>query len=434
MNRLCRNCAIVWFCLASAVLANEPSHRTPILPSIPEKVFRATDFGAVGDGTTDNAKSLQKAIDSAKAAGGGIVELPPGKYLCGPIHLSSQINLRLDADAVLIMLPFDKYPGGLVDPPNLIEGDDLHDIAITGAGTIDGQGAPWWPYAKKDKAIKRPRMIAIRSSQRVLIEGVRLVNSPMFHIAIGGKGGSDITVRRVTIRANSSTDPVTPSHNTDACDVSAAHVLIQECDVSVGDDNFTCGGGTSDVLITHCTYGNGHGVSIGSYTRGGVSDFTVEHCTFANTENGIRIKSDRDRGGLVHNLTFRDLQMTNVGCPILIYGAYLAKGEFRRLKDMTPDIVRRYPQASVTDVTPIYQDITFQDITATAAKGRGAGLIWGLAEAPVKNVVLKNVNITADKPLGVFYARGVRLDQCKIATPSGINKIVSYEAEIDRHD
>ena len=91
----------------------------------------------------------------------------------------------------------------------------------------------------------------------------------------------------------------------------------------MGDDDFTCGGGTSDVLITNCTYGYGHGVSIGSGTSGGVSNITVINCTFNNTELGIRIKSDRDRGGFVHNLSYLNLRMTNVECPILIYGSYM---------------------------------------------------------------------------------------------------------------
>ena len=105
---------------------------------------------------------------------------------------------------------------------------------------------PWWPYAR-ERGARRPRMIALSSCNRVLIEKLTLTNSPMFHIAISGRS-TDVTVRGVTIRANPSTDPVNPGHNTDACDVSAKHVLIQDCDVSVGDDNFTCGGNTSDVL------------------------------------------------------------------------------------------------------------------------------------------------------------------------------------------
>ena len=170
-----------------------------------------------------------------------------------------------------------------------------------------------------------------------------------------------------------------PSHNTDACDVSGSHVLIEDCDVSVGDDDFTCGGGTSDVHIRHCTYGYGHGVSIGSPTHGGVSDILVEDCTFTNTEAGIRIKSDRDRGGLVKNLTYQNLTMKNVGFPILIYGAYMApEKQYRNLEKITPEIALGYPAKPITPRTPVYQDITFRNIQATTAPGERAGLIWGL--------------------------------------------------------
>ena len=232
------------------------------------------------------------------------------------------------------------------------------------------------------------------------------------------------------IRAPASTDPVNPSHNTDACNVTGKKILIRNCDISVGDDNYTCGGGTSDVLITNCTYGYGHGVSIGSPTKGGVSNITVENCTFTNTECGIRIKSDRDRGGLLQNLTYRNLLMTDVDIPILIYAAYAAKErKYRNLQQLTPEIAATYPSATVTYLTPIYRDITFQNIPATTAKGKRAGLIWGLPEAAVSNVLLQNVNITADNPFGVFFAKNVQLVNCKIITKEGENKLIVTNAK-----
>jgi polygalacturonase len=400
----------------------------PALPVIPTNHFSIAQYGAVGDGMATNTSAIQAALDAAKGAGGGTVVIPKGVFLCGPIQLASSVNLQLEAGAVLRMLPLEKYPGGTVSPADFITASRVHDISITGSGTIDGQGAPWWPFARQAGA-RRPRMIAIRSCERVLIEGVRLTDSPMFHIAMSGV--SDVTVRGVTIRAPASTDPVNPSHNTDACDVSGKRVLIQDCDVSVGDDNFTCGGGTSDVLITNCTYGYGHGVSIGSPTRGGVSNLTVVNCTFNNTDCGIRIKSDRDRGGLLRNLRYENLSMTNVGIPILIYAAYAATNrEFRALQVLTPEIAARYPAAPVTETTPIYRDIVFRNISATAKAGNRAGLIWGLPEMAVSNVVLERVNIRADKPFGVFGAQNVQLKESQIITPEGVNRLSATNAQI----
>jgi len=407
----------------------QPDFAPPTLPSIPNKTFSVADFGAKADAATDNATAIQNALNAASEAGGGKVIIPPGVYMCGPLQLHSSLDLQLDSGAVLKLLPIDKYPGGITTGTDFISGSKLHDIVISGKGIIDGQGAPWWPYAK-DKNAKRPRMIALKDCERVLIEQVTLTNSPMFHIAISGKS-SQVTVNGVIVRAPASDDPVNPSHNTDACDVSGHDILIRDCNISTGDDNFTCGGGTSNVHITGCTYGYGHGLSIGSYTRGGVSNFLVENCSFTNTECGIRIKSDRDRGGVVQNLTYRNLTMTNVGIPILIYAAYMAKErEFRNLQKITPEIASTYLSASISDLTPIYKNITFQDITATTQNGKRAGLIWGLPEAPASGIVLKNVSIAAESPFGIFFAQNIRLENCRFLTKEGNNKLAATNAQV----
>lgn len=394
----------------------------PVLPAIPGKVFNVKDFGAISDNQADNTAAIRKAIDAAESAGGGKVLIPAGVYVCGPLQFGSNLDFHIDSGAILKLLPIDRYPGGTTTGTDFISGSNLHDIAITGKGTIDGQGSPWWPFAKVNGA-RRPRMIALKQCEKVLIENVTLINSPMFHIAISGRS-SNITVSGVIVRAPASDDPVNPSHNTDACDVSGSNILIKNCDISTGDDNFTCGGGTSNVHITGCKYGYGHGLSIGSYTRGGVENFLIENCTFTNTEAGIRIKSDRGRGGVVQNLTYRDLQMTNVGIPILIYAAYMAtEREYRNLQKLTPEIAAGYPAAAVADLTPVYKNIRFENITATAQKGKRAGLIWGLPEAPAMDIIFKDVNITGDNPFGVFFAENVRFENCIIKTSAGKNKL-----------
>ena len=401
----------------------------PTLPTIPDRIFNVKDFGARGDNEMDNTVAIQKAIDAAQTSGGGMVIVPDGVYLCGPLQFASNLALQIDSGATVKMLPLDKYPGGTTTGTDFISGAKLHDVSITGKGTIDGQGSPWWPYAK-DKNAKRPRMIALKECDKVLIENVTLKNSPMFHIAISGKS-SNVTVKDVVVRAPASDDPINPSHNTDACDVSGTNILITGCDISTGDDDFTCGGGTSNVHITNCKYGYGHGLSIGSYTRGGVSNFLIENCTFNNTECGIRIKSDRDRGGVVQNLTYRNLQMTNVGIPILIYGAYMApEKEYRNLQKITPEIATTYASAPIGDLTPVYKNILFQNITATVQNGKRAGLIWGLPEAPAADIVLQNVTIRAENPFGVFFAQNVRLEKCDIRTKEGRNRLQITNAQV----
>src|SRR6185437_10127518 len=146
-------------------------------------VINILNFGAVGDGVTTNTAAIQKAINAASigpvinGAGGGTVEIPAGTFICGPICLSNSVNLQLDAGALLRMLPFSQYPGGTVNPSNFISGNSLHDIEISGTGAIDGQGAPWWPYANTNGAV-RPIMIRLTSCNREMIRDVTLSNSP----------------------------------------------------------------------------------------------------------------------------------------------------------------------------------------------------------------------------------------------------------------
>jgi polygalacturonase len=399
----------------------------PEIPRIPSAIFDVKDFGLIGDGTTDDTKAVQQAIDKASAQGGGTVKLSKGKILCGPLKLCSHLRLQIEEGVMLVMLPLARYPGGNREPADFIGAKGLTDLAVTGAGTIEGQGSDWWPSAK-DKTKKRPRMIGLHDCERILIQGLTLRNAPMFHIAIRGK---EVTVSKVTVRAPSSKDPVNPSHNTDACDVSGHNILVADCDISVGDDNYTCGKDTSDVLIRNCRYGMGHGVSIGSYTGGGVSNFTVRDCVFDGTDCGIRIKSDRDRGGHLTHITYENLRMTNVGIPILIYGCYGAKDKrYRDLKKLTPEVALTYPSAPMSATTPVYEDITFRNITANAAEGGRAGLIWGLPEAPVGRLTMENVTIRANLPLGIFNVNQADLKNVRIITPDGENKIAAAAAKI----
>ena len=138
----------------------------PELPKIGERVFLVTDHGAVAGDGRDCAKAIQATIDAAAGAGGGIVDVAGGEFLSGPVQLADGINLRVEEGATLKMLPMDRYPGGTVNPQSFISGRGLHDIAISGKGTIDGQGAAWWPLVKTRAGIARPRMISLSGCER----------------------------------------------------------------------------------------------------------------------------------------------------------------------------------------------------------------------------------------------------------------------------
>ena len=133
------------------------------------------------------------------------------------------------------MLPIDRYPGGTTSPAHFISGANLHDIAISGAGAIDGQGQAWWDAFSANKSVARPKMIYFSACTRMLIQSVTLSNSPMFHIATDNAWNA--TVNGVSVSAPPSSGVPNPSHNTYACDIGGTNVLVANSYFSVGDDN-----------------------------------------------------------------------------------------------------------------------------------------------------------------------------------------------------
>ncbi len=406
---------------------------TPALPVIPGGVFNILNYGAVGDGVTTNTTAIQAAVTAASGAGGGTVEIPAGTFLSGPFTLANNINLQLDSGALLRMLPYGKYPGDIISPPNFISGSSLHDVEISGPGAIDGQGLPWWQIAGTNSAANRPNMVNFSACTRVLIQTATFSNSPSPHLVVKGRAGN-VTIQNVNIIAPSSGAAI-PSHNTDAIDLAETNALIQNCNIAVGDDNVAVGSSASvstDILITNCTFGVGHGVSIGSFTSGGVSNMTVINCTFTNTDQGIRIKSDRDRGGLVRNISYLNLTMSNVQYPILIYADYTnTTSLYTSLNNLTPGIVSTYPTAAVTSKTPIYRDILISNVTATAQSGRMAGLIWGLPEMAITNLTLNKVTLTGSKTLGVYDAQNIQFIDSQVTVPGTVRAVSFYNAQIN---
>jgi hypothetical protein len=415
-----------------------------LLPQInTNNIVNVTNYGAVGDGVITNTTAIQNAINAAALGGvtnglyGGTVEIPAtGIYLSGPLTLKNNVNLQIDAGAVLRMLPFGQYPmtwytngttGAVyfVVAANFIQGNNFTNIEISGFGGIDGQGSSWWSWAYTNGAA-RPTMVSFIGCNRKLIQNVTLSNSPATHIGISY--GGNTVVQYVTERAPSSGDPTDPSHNTDACDVGGTNTLVQFNNVSVGDDNFTCGGGTANVVISNNIYGYGHGVSIGSYTSPSVSNYMVINCTFSNTDQGIRIKTDRDRGGFVHNISYYNLTMTNVMHPLQIYCEYTNK-TIPGLDSVTPAAAAALQAAPISSTTPYYRDIS-SNITGNAQSTRAAGLIWGLPESSISNVTLVNVHLTGSKTFGIYDAKNVQIIDSTHCVPAGVSQYSFYDASV----
>ncbi|MGA2443480.1 MAG: glycosyl hydrolase family 28 protein, partial [Tepidisphaeraceae bacterium] len=390
------------------------------LPTIPKQVFNITAYGAVAS-AADNTTAIQNCINAASAAGGGIVEIPAAAqdWECGPMNLASKIDLQIDSGATLQMLPYGTYPlpTGATSYPNFIEASHLNNVEISGSGTIDGNGSLWWTaYNNGSLTVRRPQMIAIDSCSIVLIQGLTLTNPPNTHVSLQN-ACNDATVQNITIAT------VSPSPNTDGIDVSGTNMVFQNLNISDGDDNIALGAGaspganpeTGNITITNCIFGYGHGLSIGSYTSGGVANVTVSNCSFTNTTAGIRMKSERGRGGVVENISYYNITMSNVEYAIDI-NSYYNQGAIPTTPTDPPQNV---PE------TPVWENITIGNVTSVTGSsqsnysGSYCGCIWGVPEDPVNGVTLSNVQLSARYGMDLNHVRGVTLDStCKI-TPLG---------------
>ncbi|OHB51641.1 MAG: hypothetical protein A2Y12_02010 [Planctomycetes bacterium GWF2_42_9] len=418
------------------------------------RIFDVREYGAKGDAQTIDTNAIQNAINDCAKIGGGIVRISSGTYLSKPIFLKNKVMLQLDEGAKLKATdePQDFLKKGRSletvksssDFEAFVGGKNLTDVAITGKGIIDGSGLRWWIPAERAREKQagytspRPRLVIFENCTNVKISGVSLVNSPSFHLV--PKRCENVLIEGVTIRCPS----VAP--NTDAIDPSECqNVRISKCLIDVGDDNIAIKSGKqnplypnracANIVVSDCRFIHGHGMSIGSETNGGVFNVLVENCTFERLASGIRIKSSRGKGGLVENITYRNIIMNNVKIPINISSWYQEDIEDESVQPKTP-------------LTPEFRNIRIQNVIATSPYGtidiiermtdllyycyayhdflepRNAGMIVGLPESKITNVLLENVYIKAGQSMRIQNAEDIKFKNVKIETVDPENIIL----------
>ena len=390
-------------------------------PVFPKRDFHVTRFGAVGDGQTDCTDAFRKAITTCSKAGGGRVVVPAGKFLTGPIHLRSNVNLHVTSAATIrfsqdptkyLPLVFSRWEGmELMNYSPFIYAFEQRNIAITGNGTLDGQAnaEAWWPWngnsrygwkegapnARKARTALvemieqgvpvservfgeghylRPQFIQPYRCQNVLIEGVTIVNSPMWEIH--PVLCRNVTVQGVTINSH--------GPNNDGCDPeSCTDVLIKDCDFSTGDDCIAIKSGrnadgrrlnapSQNIVIQGCRMKDGHGgVTIGSEISGGVRNVFAENCHMdsPHLDHALRVKNNAMRGGLLENLYFRNIEVGQVSHAAITIDFNYEEGEKGKF-------------------IPVVRNFVVNDLKS--GKSKHALDVQGFKHAPILNLQLEN--------------------------------------------
>lgn len=331
--------------------------------SFPADTFNITDFGAVADDTSFlNSEAIEAAILACYSGGGGVVYVPEGQWLTGPVTLLSNVNLHIAENATLLFsTDYELYLPPVItrwegmDCYNihpLIYASEASNIALTGKGTIDGQASneSWWwmngnpDYGWRDgmnnqklsgraqllgfeqnqtpveerkfglEGALRPQLINFMNCNTILIEDLTLRNSPFW--VIHPVLTDNFILRGVTIES--------AGPNSDGCDPESCNgVLIENCYFDTGDDCIAIKSGrnndgrrwsvpSSNIIVRNCRMADGHGgVVIGSEISGGFSNLFVEDCEMDSPEllRVIRIKTSDCRGGVVENVNVRNVKV-----------------------------------------------------------------------------------------------------------------------------
>ncbi|MEO7414669.1 MAG: glycoside hydrolase family 28 protein [Opitutaceae bacterium] len=345
-------------------------------PKFPVRDFPITHYGAKSDGMTDCTDAIRQAIAAANAAGGGRVVITGGVFLTGAVHLKSNVNLHIAEGATLKFDPKPekylpvvqaRYEGTeVMNYSPLIYAYKQENIAVTGKGTLDGSASRenWWgigqraaaaaaqtppvrlmgsaqliemgekgvPVAERifgDKGTLRPNFLVPYLCKNILIEDVRIINSPMWEI--NPVLSTNITVRGVHI--------VSHGPNNDGCNPdSSKDVLIENCHFDTGDDCIAIKSGkdadgrrvnvpSENIIIRNCVMKDGHGgVVLGSENSGGIRNVFAENCEMdsPNLERALRLKTNSGRGGFLENVFFRNVKVGRVSHSVLtidlVYG------------------------------------------------------------------------------------------------------------------
>ena len=367
-----------------------------------DRVYNIAEKGAVADGKTLNTKAIQATIDECAQNGGGTLVIPKGVFLSGSLFLKPGVNIELQEGAVLKgSTDINDYPKintrieGHFEPwrAALINGDGVDHLRITGSGTLDGSGKPFWLefYSRRSANnkttnlnVERPRLTFIQNSKDVKISGITYLNSGFWNLHL--YRCQNVTVEKCRFQAPGGAVPNDHAPSSDGIDVdSSQDITISGCYFSVGDDCIALKGSKGPlamqdkdsppverIKILDCVFEEGGGIVTCGSEATLVRDVQIKRC-ITRGPTVIRLKLRPDTPQQYENISMEDITMENGGVVFKIS----PWTQYFDLKGQEPP-------------TALVRNIKLSNIRGTATS---LGEITGHAKATIKDILVKNVDI-----------------------------------------
>lgn len=387
--------------------------------------------------STDDSwtERIQKTIDNCSDAGGGIVFLNPGEYHIGSLFVKNNVNFRVGKGVVIKGIAKEEaYP--IIDtriagvemkwPAALINVIGQENAAISGEGTIDGEGKYFWDkfwdmYPEYndnglrwalDYDCQRPRLILVAESKNITLENLRLEEPGFWTVHI--LYSSQITVDGLTIRNNINGH----GPSSDGVDIDSSNrILVKNCDIDCNDDNFCLKAGkdadglrvnrpTEYVIIRDCLARAGHGlVTFGSETSGGIRHIEAYNLKAQGTLYGIRLKSAKTRGGIIEDIYIHDIEMDDVFVPLRATLNWFPQYSYTELPAGMSEIPEHWKALTAKvkkkQGIPTFRNFTLENITAIRA---GSAIeVSGLKESNITDFTVSNSNFECKRPGYISY-------------------------------